>query len=194
MPLLSPSCPARPPLFAGLTAMDDSWDERMLALEVSRLSRAARARISRAKQREAAEMTSCSSSCRHQGQQKRAKPKSESTSLTLSKDCASSQARKRPNAAATKAATAAQSSNNGSGRRSRPTTSLRHSFRSPKGDSGKLAACAWDKVRLVASAGPMLTVGTECSGQESVMAASKWAWATRQGCGSFARRARQLVS
>ena len=53
-------CPgaSTPPLFAGLTAMDDSWDERILALEVSRLSRAAKARISRAKQREAAEMAS----------------------------------------------------------------------------------------------------------------------------------------
>ena len=65
-------CPgaSTPPLFAGLTAMDDSWDERILALEVSRLSRAAKARISRAKQREAAEMASRTSSCRQQGQRK----------------------------------------------------------------------------------------------------------------------------
>ena len=36
-------CPgaSTPPLFAGLTAMDDSWDEGILVLEVSRLSRAA---------------------------------------------------------------------------------------------------------------------------------------------------------
>ena len=166
-------CPgaSTPPLFAGLTAMDDIWDERILALEVSRLSRAAKARIYRAKRREAAEMASRTSSCRQQGQQKRARPRSESASLTLSKDCASSQARKRPKTAAAEAAAAAQSSSKKcSGSRSRPTASLRDSIRSRKGDSGKLAACAWDKVRLVASAS-LLTVGTECSGLESVMAA-----------------------